>query len=166
MRAAVDDKVDQGIHNRCKLNYELTRNVHFKDADTPSNNRVPKISGNLIYRHRLNVVSQLTDNSPTFDLCAAASGEDGYDEAIEKLHRQSQYWWSETEQQSKFRESVKSGETYGFVVEKKVFDPTLEENGEVDTIIVDPYHFAVWPPGEKDNQRADANLHFYPVEVR
>ena len=61
----VQDKVDQGLHERWIRNYELFRNKHWRRK---SQTNVPLASANLIYTHLQRTVNTLTDNNPTFNV--------------------------------------------------------------------------------------------------
>jgi len=156
-------KDELGLHDRWKRYYELSRNKHWRNQGT----KVPLISANLLYTHRERFVNYMTDNNPTFDVKAVGALNEEEKHKLELTVKIADHWWRETEQQSKFEESVRGGETYGTCIEKIIFNPDLEYGlGEVETIIVDPYHFGWYPPREKDIQKAEAVLHFYPMNIR
>ena len=156
------DKDDLGLPQKWTRFYELTRNEQWKKKST---DKVPLVSANLIYRHRLQTVNTLTDNNPTFNV-NLKFGTAEQKEVVEQLHRATQYWWHETEQQTILAESESNGETYGVTIEKMIFDPDLEYGkGEVRTVLVDPFHFGVYPVKEMDSQRGEGNFHFYPIPV-
>ncbi len=95
--------------------------------------------------HRQRTVNMLTDNSPTFNV--TRMGEAGDEDVFLTLERLARHWWIEQEQQAVLEKSVINGETYGVAVEKVIFDPDLEYGlGEVRTVAVDPFRFAVYPP--------------------
>jgi len=157
------DKAARGLKDKFLRNYKMTRNVYFKEN---SSAEVPRISGNMIFRHRTQTVNTLTDNNPTFNV-ARVSGEDESGKIADIIHKTTQFWWMETEQQAVLADSITNGETYGCCIEKVIFDPEKEYGlGEVDTIVVDPYHFGSWPPKEMDIQKCEAVYHFYPMSVR
>lgn len=159
----VADKINLGLHQSWYERYRLSRNMVWKN-DTK---KVPLLSANLLHTHRQRTVNTLTDNNPTFNLAKCGQVREEADEAFTKLQWTAEHWWRETEQQDKFSSSVANGEMYGTAIEKVVFDPDLEYGiGEVRTVIVDPYHFGVYPVDIKENQDAEANLHFYPMSIR
>jgi hypothetical protein len=108
----------------------------------------------------------LTDNNPTFNI--RKFGREGENNQIyENLLHTCEFWWRDSEQQPVLEQSVLNGETYGCTIEKVIFNPELEHGfGEAETELVDPYYFGVYPTNERDNQKAEANLHFYPMTVR
>ena len=64
--------------------------------------------------------------------------------------------------------SIQNGETYGCTVEKVVFNPDLEYGlGEVETEIIDPFHFGFYPVdlNPQNMRKAEANLHYWPMSV-
>jgi len=159
----VKDKVNLGLHKRWTRNYELLRGKHWKNKSN-----IPLISANLVYRHIQQTVNQLTDNNPTFNLSKVGPGEN--QEAYDNLQRAATHWWADQEQQDALESSVKNGETYGICIEKVVFNEELEGGlGEVETVIVDPFHFGVYPVKLRDPreiQKADVVMHYYPMTVR
>ena len=63
---------------------------------------------------------------------------------------------------------MNNGEDYGIAIEKVIFDPDLEEGGEVETIVVDPFHFGVYPvnwTNPRYLQKSLAVLHYYPKSL-
>lgn len=160
----VTDKVQIGLHDKWLEHYKLTRNKHWKK----SQGNVPLVSVNLIHTHRQRTVNTLTDNDPAFNIISMASGEDqDYSEETLKVQRQCEYWWTEQEQQIRYEESVRNGESYGIAIEKVIFDPALEAPlGEARTVVVDPYHFGIYPVTCKEVQDAEAVLYFYPMSLR
>jgi hypothetical protein len=157
----IQDKINLGLHTKWLNHYKLGRNQHWKRASTA----VPLISGNLLHIHRQRTINTLTDNNPTFNIVEL--GQQAPDEVYEKLNQASMYWWIEQEQQTVYEESVLNGETYGICIEKVIFNPDLEFNlGEVETIVVDPYRFGMWPVKGRDVQKSDAVFHFYPMSIR
>lgn len=157
----LEDKIALGLHERWIEFYRLSRNRAWKR----NSQTVPLVSANLLHTHRQRTVNTLTDNDPAFNVLAL-SNEDKTD-SVFKVQKQCEYWWRETEQQGIFEESVRNGETYGIAVEKVMFDSTLESGiGEVRTVVVDPFHFGVYPVTAKNSQDAEANFFFYPMSVR
>ena len=160
----LEDKNEQGLPQRWNRAYELTRNKHWKTAKTK---HVSLVSANLIHTHRQRTVSHLTDNNPTFDVSKEGQTEENED-GFDTLLKMTEHWWANTEQQHKLEMSVGDGEQNGCTVEKIRFNPDIEYGkGEIDTEIIAPYYFGVYPTqGCIDNQRKEANVHFYPMGVR
>ncbi len=162
MEEAVRAKADMGLHDMWARNYRLGRNRPWRGA-TPAG--VPLSSANLLHMHRQRTVNMLTDNSPTFNV--TRMGEAGDEDVFLTLERLARHWWIEQEQQAVLEKSVINGETYGVAVEKVIFDPDLEYGlGEVRTVAVDPFRFAVYPPDCLDVRDAEAVLHFEPLSLR
>jgi hypothetical protein len=157
------DKEARGLPRKWTRNYELSRNRHWKRK---SHRKVSLVSANLLYTHRTRVVNLLTDNNPTFNIRRVGrAGEDR--DVYQSLLHTCEFWWSDTEQQHVFEKSVTNGETYGVTIEKVRFNPELEHGfGEVETELVDPFYFGMYPVLSMDNQKAMANLHYYPMAVR
>jgi len=162
LHQAVRDKADAGLHDMWARFYRLGRNRPWKGT-TPAG--VPLSSANLLHMHRQRTVNTLTDNSPTFNVSRVGDGGDA--DAFLAMERLARHWWTEQEQQAVLEKSVMHGETYGVAVEKVVFDPDLEYGlGEVRTVVVDPFRFAVHPPRCLDVQDAAAVFHFEPLSLR
>jgi hypothetical protein len=156
-------KNEMGLPAKWQRNYELARNRHWKNRNV----KAPLVTANLLYNHRQRTVNQLTDNSPTFNVKQVGEVEAEKEDVFEMLLHTAEHWWGDTEQQAELERSVLNGETYGCAIEKICFNPELENGiGEVDTVIVDPYHFGWYPVKAMDPQRAEAVLHFYPQSVR
>lgn len=156
----IGDKINLGLHEKWLRAYKLARGVHW---DKPA--KVPLKKANLIYTHIQRTANTLTDNNPTFNVNQAGNAEDK--DAYTKLQLTAEFWWNETEQQQFFENSVRQGETYGITVEKCIFNPDIEHGiGDVETIIVDPYHFGLYPVKCNGVQKAEIVLHFYPMPVR
>lgn len=159
----IQDKSDLGLHTQWQRWYELGRNKHWK----LKSDKVPQVSINLLDKHRQKLINQLTDNNPTFNVRGVGMMPDGQEDVVNKLLKASEFWWNETEQQEKLALTVYNGETYGITVEKVIFNPDLELRiGEVETVLVDPYHFGLYPVKCMDIQKAQACLHYYPMCVR
>ena len=158
------DKNLLGLPKKWQRNYELSRNKHWKGYGT---SRMPLVSANLLHDHRQKTVNMLTDNNPTFNVAIiGAPGEIDEDTQNNLLHAV-EYWWNEQEQQHVLEKSVITGEIYGCAIEKVVFNPELEYGiGEVETELVDPFHFGFYPVTAKDIQKAEAVFHFYPIACR
>ncbi len=162
LEEAVRAKMDLGLHEMWARNYRLGRNRPWRGA-TPAG--VPLSSANLLHMHRQRTVNMLTDNSPTFNVTRV--GDAGDEDVFLTMERLAGHWWIEQEQQAALEKSVLNSETYGVAVEKVIFDPDLEYGlGEVRTVVVDPFRFAVFPPACLDVRDAEAVLHFEPVSLR
>jgi hypothetical protein len=165
LKTIIDDKETLGLIKRWNRNYELKRGKHWRNKTKAG---VPLITANLIHKHRMNTINLLTDNSPIFNVAKINDSEEIDQELYENLQRTAEHWWNEQEQQDIFDSSVNNGEDYGIAVEKVVFDPDLEEGGEVETIIVDPFHFGVYPvnwTNPRYLQKSLAVLHYYPISL-
>jgi hypothetical protein len=153
----VSDKDKKKLPAKWLRNYELYRAKHWK-----SQGKTKLSTVNLIWNYITRTVSLLTDQNPTFDIMAAE--QDKKDKIASKIHNVARYWWNETEQQEILSDSVTMSEINGCVVEKTVFNPTLNNGiGEVETITVDPHNFGFWPLDEKRQEKAEANLHYYTI---
>ncbi len=162
LEEALRDKNAQGLHEKWTRNYRLGRNKSWKSQATPG---FPLANANFLHAHRQRTVNVLTDNHPAFNVTMA--GETENEEACRTIERLARHWWNEQEQQAVFERSVINGETYGAAIEKVVFDPDMEYGlGDVRSIVVDPFHFAVYPTDCLDAQEAEAVLHFRPMSLR
>jgi hypothetical protein len=162
LEEAVKDKASLGLHEKWVQNYRLGRNRPWKSV-APAG--VPLASANFLHAHRQRTVNTLTDNHPTFNVSRVGEAEN--EETYRTMERLARFWWNEQEQQAVFERSVINGETYGAAIEKMVFDPDMEFGlGEVRTVVVDPFHFAVYPVKCLDVQSAEAVLHFRPMSLR
>jgi hypothetical protein len=160
----ISDKETRGLIKRWNRNYELKRGKHWKNKKA----NVPLITANLIHKHRMNTINSLTDNNPIFNVAKINDSEDIEQEVYENLQRTAEHWWNEQEQQDIFESSVNNGEDYGIAIEKVIFDPDIEEGGEVETIVVDPFHFGVYPvnwTNPRYLQKSLAVLHYYPISL-
>lgn len=157
-------KESAGLATKWTRNYELWVNHHWKSKSK----KVTLTSANLMYSHLRKTVNLLTDNSPTFNVLRSGEGSDQVqDELYDKLRRTAEYWWSEEEQQAMLERSVLNGEVYGATIEKVFFNPDREFGlGEVETEVVDPFYFGMYPPDTMDIQKAEAVFHFYPMSLR
>ena len=165
LEAIIDDKETRGLIKRWNRNYELKRGKHWRNKTKAG---VPLITANLIHKHRMNTINSLTDNNPIFNVAKINDSEEIDQELYENLQRTAEHWWNEQEQQDIFESSVNNGEDYGIAIEKVIFDPDLEEGGEVETIIVDPFHFGVYPvnwTNPRYLQKSLAVLHYYPISL-
>lgn len=162
----LQDKTNLGLMEKWKRQYELRKNKQWKNQGTSALNLV---TANLIYTHIQRTVNTMTDNDPTFNLVSLTSDEENED-LYANLQKAAESWWIDTEQSDEFQRTVINGEQYGICIEKIVFDPDLENGiGEVDTIVVDPFHFGFYPPKQTDPKRlqqCSAIFHFYPMTVR
>lgn len=159
----LEDKEAKGLPKKWTRNYELSKNRHWKKS---AGTKVPLVSANLLFTHRQRTVNLLTDNNPTFNIRKVGKG--GEDETVyESMLHAAEWWWGDTEQQHVLEMSVTNGETYGCTVEKVIFNDQAEHGlGEVETILVDPFNFGVYPVDVHDIQKAEAVLHFYAITVR
>lgn len=161
--AVLRHKQDLGLPAKWHRCYELSRNKHWRNPSA----KAPLVSANLLHSHRQRTVSSLTDNNPTFNVNQVGKVPEGMEIIFHKLLKTAEFWWSDMEQQNILELSVGNGELYGVTIEKVAFNPDLEySKGEVETIVVDPMHFGFYPVKTKDNQKAQANLHFYPLSLR
>lgn len=159
----LQDKQKLGLPERWERNYQLGKNKHW----LTKSKKVPLVSANLLWSHRTRTVNMLTDNNPTFQLSQQGDPDTSDREIYDKLLHTSEHWWTENEQQNVLEKSVTNGETNGVTVEKVVFNPTLENGiGEVETLVVDPYHFGLYPVKCKDIQKAEAVFHYWPMSIR
>lgn len=166
LKDILDDKERLGLHKRWNRNYELKRGKHWKSK---ANSAVPLITANLMHTHRIRTINALTDNNPIFNIAKINDSEEVKQELYEDLQRTAEHWWIEQEQQDILDSTVQNGEDYGIAVEKIVFNPDIEEGGEVETVVVDPFHFGFFPTtitNPRDIQKAEAVLHFYPMSIR
>lgn len=164
----IEDRKDLGLHDRWNRHYEMIRGKHW----AKKTGKVPLVTANMLYLHQQRTVNALTDNNPAFDIAHLGESETpAYDQdAFNALQRTAHHWWIDQEQQDVFEASVRNGETYGIAIEKVVFNPDLEYGiGEVETVVVDPFHFGFYPTRLRDPrelQKADAVFHFYPMSLR
>jgi hypothetical protein len=151
----VADKDKKKLPQKWLRNYELYRAKHWK-----SQGKTRLSTVNLIWNYITRTVSLLTDQNPTFDIMAEN------DKVASLIHKVARYWWNETEQQAVLSDSVTMSEINGCVVEKTVFNNSLNNGiGEVETITVDPYNFGFWPLDERRQEKCEANLHYYTIPV-
>jgi hypothetical protein len=159
----LEDKVNQGLHERWVRNYELGRNKHWRF----DSQKVSLTGANLIYIHRTRTVNHLTDNDPTFNVRGIGNIQDDDREKLPILVHATEHWWNEQEQQSVFGDSVWNGETYGSAIEHVFFNPDLEYAiGEVETLTIDPFYFGLWPVRCRDTQKALACLYYQPMHIQ
>jgi hypothetical protein len=156
----VKDKDKKKLPSKWLRNYELYRAKHWK-----SQGKTKLSTVNLIWNYITRTVSLLTDQNPTFDIMAADQAG-GKDKIASKIHNVARYWWNETEQQQVLSDSVTMSEINGCVVEKTVFNTSLNNGiGEVETITVDPHNFGFWPLDERRQEKWEATLHYYTIPV-
>jgi len=155
--AVIRDKHKKRLPEKWHRNYEMYRNHHWRSgASAP----IPLASISLVNAHIERTVNLLTDNNPTFDVV----GEN--DDIADKLHNIARYWWSETEQQDIYGDSVKMAEVHGATIEKVIFNPALNNGlGEAETIVVDPHNFGFWPLNERRPEKWEAALHYYTMPI-
>jgi len=158
----LEDKESMDLENKWYRFYELGKNKQWRKHSE----NLTLVSANLLSVHRRRTINTLTDNNPTFNVRRIVT-RDGTDEKFKTVLRATEYWWGETEQQSILEESVHNGETYGVCIEKVIFDLDKEYGiGEVDTVVVDPFYFGIYPVKGKSIQKSQAVLHYYPMSVR
>lgn len=151
----IKDKDKKKLPAKWLRNYELYRAKHWK-----SRGKTKLSTVNLIWNYITRTVSLLTDQNPTFDIHAEN------DKLAQKIHKVARYWWNETEQQEVLSDSVTVAEINGCVIEKVVFNTSLNNGiGEVETITVDPHNFGFWPLDEKRPSKWEAALHYYTIPV-
>jgi hypothetical protein len=156
-------KNDLGLPDKWNRNYELGRNKHWKQ-DT---GKATLITANLLHTHRSRTVNMLTDNNPTFNVHQVGEADVDKEDLFDSLLHTAEYWWTEQEQQSVLEASVLNGETYGCTIEKVIFNSDLEAGfGEVETEVVDPFYFGLYPVRCMTVQKAEAVLHYWPMSVR
>lgn len=151
----IRDKDKKKLPQKWFRNYELFRAKHWR-----SQGSIKLSTVNLIWNFVTRTVNLLTDNNPTFDIQAEN------DDVAQVMHKVARHWWNETEQQDVLAESITMGEINGCVVEKVVFNPSLNNGfGDVEVITIDPHHFGFWPLNEKKANKWEAALHFYTMPV-
>jgi len=151
----IEDKSKKKLPNKWFRNYELFRARHWRSQ---GNTRLSTV--NLIWTYVTRTCNLLTDQNPTFDIHAEK------DEVARTVNKASTYWWAETEQQDVYADSVLTAEVCGCVVEKVVFNPSINNGiGEIETITVDPHYFGFWPLNEKRPQKWEAALYYYTMPV-
>ena len=161
-------KAAMGFPEKWKRGYELKKGKHWRNT---AQKGIPFIAVNLVYTHLQKNVNMLTDNNPTFNIARLADVKPAEEEAFELMQHSAEHWWIDQEQQDVLDTSVNKGENYGCCIEKVIFNSDLfYGQGEVETINVDPFHFGVYPPAKikeaRNLQKAEAVLHFYPMNVR
>ncbi|MFB3926748.1 MAG: hypothetical protein ACE14T_11910 [Syntrophales bacterium] len=163
----IKDKINLGLHQKWEKGYRLRKNKHWRAQSTA---KVPLVSANLFGVHIQRTANVLTDNNPTFNVVQTGHLDEADKEKLETIQQEASHWWNETEQQEDLEESVVNGEQYGITIEKMTFNPELEHGlGEAESVIVDPFHFGVYPVkwrGPKQIQNRLAVLHFYPMTIR
>jgi len=158
----INEKVRLGLHEKWLRHYRLGRNQPWTGIP-PAN--VPLSSVPLLFTHRQRTVNTLTDNDPTFNV--PPLGDDGDQDVYKTIGRSADYWWREQEQQAILEKSIINGETYGVAIEKVVFNPDVEYGmGEVETVVVDPFYFGLYPVTCQEVQKAEAVVFYRPMTVR
>ncbi|MCG7852445.1 MAG: hypothetical protein MIO92_07970, partial [Methanosarcinaceae archaeon] len=157
-------KDELGLPAKWARNYELGKNKHWKKQTRDAT----LLTANLLFTHRQRTVNMLTDNNPTFNVRQVGDVDDpAQEDTFDTLLHTTEYWWSEQEQQSLLEDSILNGETYGLTIEKSLFDSDLEGGfGEAATEVVDPFYFGWYPVKTQELQKAEANLHYWPMSVR
>jgi len=151
----IKDKDKKKLPHKWFRNYELFRARHWR-----SQGSIKLSTVNLVWNYVTRTVNLLTDNNPTFDIHAEN------DDVAQTIHKVSRHWWNETEQQDVLAESITTGEINGCVIEKIIFNPSLNNGfGDVEVISVDPHNFGFWPLNEKRPNKWEAALHYYTVPV-
>jgi hypothetical protein len=159
----MQDKNDLGLPAKWTRNYELSRNKHWRSPSA----KASLVSANLLFAHRLRSVNMLTDNNPTFNITQLGDPEETDEDVYDKLLHAAEHWWHEQEQQHVLEKSVTNGETYGCTIEKMLFNAEMDPPmGEVETEVIDPFHFGFYPVKCQDLSKAEAVLHFWPMPVR
>jgi hypothetical protein len=154
-----------GLPAKWNRNYELGKNKHWRSTSK----KATLVSVNMLHTHRQRTTNMLTDNNPTFNVkqVGEVGADIDVDDLFDSLLRTAEFWWGDQEQQAILEKSIINGETYGCTIEKSVFNPDLEYGiGEVETELIDPFHFGIWPLKCMDVQKAEAVLHFWPMSVR
>jgi len=159
----LEDKEALNLPDNWKRHYELGRNKHWKIASK----KASLISANLLHTHRQRTVNTLTDNNPTFNVTKLGDPNREDDEAYNDLLYTTEHWWIDQEQQGLLDKSINQGETYGVTIEKGTFNPDMEYGiGEVEIVIVDPFHYGFYPVKATDPEKAEAHLHYWPMAKR
>jgi hypothetical protein len=166
-RLIVEDKKRLGYHELWTKLYKLIKNFHWQ-AKSVANIKLASI--NLTHPHLQRTVNVLTDQNPTFNVKAEGNLQPDQESVLEDQLHQAEHWWNETEQQHKYARAVRTGEIYGITGVESTFNPDLKKGwGEVETHILDPFHFG-WYPLEladpHDLQGCDAFLVWVPTSVR
>ncbi|MFA5379162.1 MAG: hypothetical protein WC455_25630 [Dehalococcoidia bacterium] len=165
-KEVVDDKERLNLHQTWKRSYEMKKGKHWK---RPQSKNVPFAVANLIHVHRQRTINVLTDNNPIFNIARLGNVPEAENKVFDDLQRTAEHWWIDQEQQDVLESSIANGEDYGIAIEKMVWNDDIEEGGEAETIIVDPYHFGWYPVNLRDPrmlQQSDAVLHYYPMSLR
>jgi len=158
----MEDRETTGRPQMWKRSYELGRNRPWKQKS----DKVPLNTANLIYTHRERTVNEGTDNNPTFNVAPLGMIPEEKAAMFETLQKTPEYWWQDQEQQEVLEMSMRTGETYGEVFEKVMFNPTLEYGmGEIETSTIDPYHLG-WIPVKAPFRKAEAILEFHSMTLR
>ena len=156
-------KNELGLAAKWNRHYELAKNKHWKQES----NKATLITANLLFAHRTRTVNTLTDNNPTFNIQQVGESDEEKEEILQDLLHTAEFWWGDQEQQAVLEKSISNGETYGCTIEKVIFNDELEYGiGEVETVMVDAYHFGMYPPKCMDPQKAEVTFHYWPMSVR
>ncbi len=155
----LQDKNALGLPSKWAYHHRLEKNKHWKSKTK----KAALQTANLMFTHLQRTVNMLTDNNPTFNIKRGGA----HQEIHELLLHTAENWWHEEEQQNVLEKSVRNGEMYGCCIEKVVFTKELEGGlGEVETFVIDPYHFGFYPVKTLDLQKAGAVFHFWPMSLR
>ena len=158
-------KNDMGLPAKWMRNYELSKNRHWRNQSK----KAPLVTANLLHSHRVRTVNMLTDNNPCFDVIQVGEVENDpeKEDVFDTLLKTTEFWWGDSEQQNVLEAAVLNGEIYGVTFEKVVFNRELEGGlGEVETLVIEPFHIGWYPVKTMDLQKAQAVLHFYPMSAR
>jgi len=163
LEQVVKFKNELGLAAKWNRHYELAKNKHWKQESS----KATLITANLLFAHRSRTVNVLTDNNPTFNIQQVGETNEEKEEILLNLLRTSEFWWGDTEQQAVLEKSISNGETYGCTIEKMIFNEELEYGiGEVETVLVDGYHFGMYPVKCMDVQKAEGLFHYWPMSLR
>ena len=159
----LQDKANLGLPNKWIRHYKLSKNKHWQSTSK----RASFVSANLLFRHRQQTVNMLTDNNPTFNVTKMGDPDQYPDDIYDDLLHTAQHWWIDQEQQGVLGDSIQNGEMYGCTIEKSIFNTELEfGTGEIESVVVDPFNFGIYPVECQKVQKAEAVLHFWPMSVR
>jgi len=157
----LEDKDQLGLPGKWAYHYELGKNKHWKEGSK----KASLVSVNLLHTHRQRTVNMLTDNNPTFNV--AQIGKIPNEESLNAFLHIAQHWWQDQNQQHVLEKSIINGETFGCTVEKVAFNPDLEYGmGEVETNVIPPHYFGLYPVKVMEVQKAEAVLYYRPMSIR
>lgn len=160
----IADKETRGKHKQWIDAYKFKHNEPFSSQ---GDSRQARCTVNMFHRILRTMVNRLTDGAPTFEVAPMEHVDEQERESLTAIYRLLTDWWRGTKQQPKYRAVVDRGATYGKGICKVLFDPDAAQGrGQVDTVVVNPFHFAVYPPAAPEIQKSEAVFHFYPMSVR